>query len=117
MKTILRATLSADGDYAQATPDNPPRPEALRDFAEHAKAHGNFIVGRKTFEGFAANGPNPEFADLNIVVVSSQPVLVSGVNWTTTPSLALRHLEERGHKTALLSGGESYTMRSLPMAS
>ena len=39
--------------------------------------------------------------------MSSQPVLVSGVNWTTTPSLALRHLEERGHKTALLSGGES----------
>lgn len=107
MKTILWATLSANGNYAQSTPDNPPKPEALRDFAEHAKAHGNFVVGRKTFEGFAANGPNPEFADLDIVVVSSQPVIVPGVIWAATPSLALRRLEDLGRHTALLSGGES----------
>lgn len=105
MKTILWATLSANGNYAQATPDNRPRPEALRDFAAQATACGNFIVGRKTFDGFAANGPNPAFAGLDVVVVSSQPVLVPGVTWAATPSLALRHLEERGHKAALLSGG------------
>jgi dihydrofolate reductase len=105
MKTILWATLSANGNYAQATPDNPPRPEALRDFAAQATACGNFIVGRKTFEGFAANGPNPTFEGIDIVVVSSQPVLVPGVTWAAKPSQALRHMEDRGHKTALLSGG------------
>jgi dihydrofolate reductase len=74
MKAILSATLSANGNYARATPDNPPRPEALRDFAAQATACGNFIVGRKTFEGFAANGPNPAFAGLDIVVVSRRGV-------------------------------------------
>jgi dihydrofolate reductase len=107
MKTILWATLSANGNYARSSADNPPRPEALRDFAQHAKAHGNFIVGRKTFEGFAANGPDPNFAALDIVVVSSRPVSISGVTWACSPSVALKHLEEHGHTTALLSGGES----------
>jgi dihydrofolate reductase len=83
----------------------PPRPEARRDFAAQATACGNFIVGLKTFEGFAANGPNPAFAGLDIVVVSSRLVGVPGVTWAATPSQALRHLEERGHKAALLSGG------------
>jgi hypothetical protein len=81
MKTIPWATLSANGNYAQATPDNPPRPEAPRDFAARATACGNFIVGRKTFEGFVANGPNSASAGLDIVVVSSRPVLVPGVTW------------------------------------
>lgn len=107
MKTILWATLSANGNYARATPGNPPRPEALRDFAAQAAACGNFIVGRKTFEGFADNGPNPAFAGLDIVVVSSRPVHVPGVIWAATPSQALRRLEGRGHKAALLSGGAS----------
>jgi dihydrofolate reductase len=107
MKTVLWATLSANGNYAQSTPDYPPRPEALRDFAEHAKAHGNFIVGRKTFEGFAANGPNPAFASIDIVVVSSRPISGPGLTCVATPGEALRHLRERGHEAALLSGGQS----------
>jgi hypothetical protein len=105
MRTVLWATLSANGNYAQSKPDNPPLPEALRDFAEHAKACGNFVVGRKTFEGFMAQGPNPAFAGLDIIVVSKQPLSVPGITWAPAPRVALEHLRERGHKTAFLSGG------------
>ena len=71
MKTILWATLTANGNYAQSSAENPPKPEALADFAAQAKTAGNFIVGRKTFEGFAANGGGP-FGDLDIVVTYTQ---------------------------------------------
>ena len=54
MKTILWATLSANGNYARASAEHPPKPEATADFAEHALAHGNFIVGRRTFEAVQA---------------------------------------------------------------
>ena len=52
IKTILWATLTANGNYARATAERPPRPEALADFAAQATAAGNFIAGRRTFEAF-----------------------------------------------------------------
>jgi dihydrofolate reductase len=107
VKVTLWATLSANGNYARGTPENPPRPEALADFRQHALAHGNFIVGRKTFEGFAARGPNPDFRDLDIVVVSRSGSAIEGVLGATSPSAALGLLTGRGHARALLSGGES----------
>ena len=51
MKTILWATLSANGNYAQSSPENPPKKEAFDDFVKQARAAGNLIVGRRTFEG------------------------------------------------------------------
>ena len=48
MKTILWATLTANGNYAQSGPENPPKKEALEDFTAHAKAAG---IGRRSFEG------------------------------------------------------------------
>jgi dihydrofolate reductase len=106
MKLILWATLSANGNYARATLENPPRPQALQDFEKHAKAAGNFIVGRATFEGFAARGPNPAFASMDTVVVSRRPLSIPGVLSATSPQGAIELLRERGHATALLSGGE-----------
>jgi dihydrofolate reductase len=106
MKVILWATLSANGNYSRATPENPPRLQALQDFEKHAKAAGNFVVGRVTFEGFAARGPNPAFATMDIVVVSRQPLSIPGVLTAQSPQAALELLKQRGHQTALLSGGE-----------
>lgn len=106
MKVTLWATLSANGNYARNTPENPPRQEALQDFQLQALAAGNFIVGRKTFEGFAANGPNPAFANLDIVVISRKPNTFPGVLSATSPREAIELLQRRGHKVALLSGGE-----------
>ena len=53
MKTILWATLTANGNYAQSGPENPPKKEALEDFTAHAKAAG---IGRRSFEGMVGNG-------------------------------------------------------------
>lgn len=107
MKVTLWATLSANGNYARGTPENPPRAEALADFRQEALAHGNFIVGRKTFEGFAARGPNPDFRDLDIVVVSRRDTPMTGVLSATSPRAALALLAARSHGKALISGGET----------
>jgi dihydrofolate reductase len=113
MKTILWATLSANGNYARASAAHPPKPEATADFATHALGHGNFIVGRRTFEAFAAQparagagaAPNP-FASTTIVVVS-RTLATPNVLRAATPEASLAVLRERGHTTALLAGGET----------
>ncbi|WP_248927600.1 dihydrofolate reductase family protein [Paenibacillus hamazuiensis] len=114
MKTILWATLTANGNYAQSGPDNPPKKEALDDFAAHTKAAGNFIVGRRTFMGMQdssrvsqeeqanANGP---FAGLDIVVISKSIQDIPGVTVVRSPQEALNYLRQKGHQTALISGG------------
>jgi dihydrofolate reductase len=104
MKTILWATLTANGNYAQSSAENPPKPETLNDFAAQARATSNFIVGRKTFESFAANGGGP-FADIDIVVVSQSARAIPGAQLVRSPQEALDYLQTKGHQTALLVGG------------
>ncbi|MGP7816560.1 dihydrofolate reductase family protein [Niallia sp. 01092] len=104
MKTILWATLTGNGNYAQSSAEHPPKKEALADFAAHAKAAGNFIVGRKTFEGFQASGSG-NFTDIDIVVVSKSVKKIPGIKIVGSPQEALNYLQEKGYKTVLLSGG------------
>jgi dihydrofolate reductase len=107
MKTILWATLSANGNYAQSSPENPPKKEAIDDFAKHAKAAGNFIVGRRTFEAMAANNGNGGglFADLDIVVVSKNVDAIPGVTIARSPQEALNYLRQKGHQTSVVAAG------------
>jgi dihydrofolate reductase len=107
MKTILWATLTANGNYAQSDPDNPPKSEALADFAAHARAAGNFIVGRRTFEGMRGNGGSGPFGEIDIVVISrnADAAEVPGIKIARSPRVALDYLRSKGHETALISGG------------
>ncbi|QBD76827.1 dihydrofolate reductase [Ktedonosporobacter rubrisoli] len=104
MKTILWATLSANGNYAQSSAENPPKTEAVNDFVNQARAVGNFIVGRKTFESFATNGGGP-FSGLDIVVVSQSAKELPGAQVVASPKEALAYLQAKGHQRALLVGG------------
>lgn len=104
MKTILWATLTANGNYAQSSAENPPKAEALNDFATLVRATGNFIVGRRTFEGFQASGASP-FSDIDIVVISTSLKDLPGVKVVGSPQEALGYLQGKGHQTALLAGG------------
>ncbi|MNV28336.1 Dihydrofolate reductase [compost metagenome] len=105
MKTILWATLSANGNYAQSGPENPPKKEALNDFATHAKAAGNFIVGRRTFEAMRGNGGPGPFGEVDIVVISRNAADIPGAKVARSPQEALDYLQQKGHQTALISGG------------
>ncbi|MGO4373729.1 dihydrofolate reductase family protein [Paenibacillus sp. 2TAB19] len=105
MKTILWATLTSNGNYAQSGPENPPKKEALNDFATHVKMTGNFIVGRRTFEAMRGNGGPGPFADIDIVVVSKNTWDIEGVTVVRSPQEALAYLQQKGHTTALISGG------------
>ena len=104
MKTILWAALTANGNYAQSSPEHPPKQEALDDFATQARAAGNFIVGRRTFEGMQASGGG-SFDGIDIVVLSSRHKEIPGVKLVSSPQEALNYLQEKGHTIALLSGG------------
>jgi dihydrofolate reductase len=104
MKTILWATLTANGNYAQSSGEHPPKKEALNDFVTHAKAAGNFIVGRRTFESMQGSGGGP-FADIDIVVVSSSIKEIPGIKLVGSPQEALNYLQEKGYPTALIAGG------------
>jgi dihydrofolate reductase len=111
MKTILWATLTANGNYARSTPAHPPKPQALADFAAQVALHGNFIVGRQTFQEFQSQPRRQDssaastFAKTDIVVVS-RTLQMPGVTCVPSPEAALAHLRERGHSTALVAGGE-----------
>ncbi|MGZ5968773.1 MAG: dihydrofolate reductase family protein [Polyangiales bacterium] len=107
MRTILWATLSANGNYARSTPRNPPKQEALADFAELTRTHGNFVVGRRTFEEFQARAGAP-MAKTDIVVVSTTLTIPAGAPATSAkdPRAALAVVRERGHETAVVVGGE-----------
>ncbi|MFB9326650.1 dihydrofolate reductase family protein [Paenibacillus aurantiacus] len=105
MKTILWATLTANGNYAQSSPENPPRQEALADFVTQANAAGNFIVGRRTFENMRAGGGPGPFGEIDIVVVSKHAADIPGVKVARSPQEALAYLQQKGHRTALISGG------------
>ena len=104
MKTILWAALTANGNYAQSSPEHPPKMEALDDFAAQAKAAGNFIVGRRTFEGMPAVGGSAR-GNIDMVVLSQSIREIPGVQCVATPQAALTYLQARGHTTALLAGG------------
>jgi dihydrofolate reductase len=104
MKTILWATLTANGTYAQSSPEHPPKREALDDFARQARAVGNFILGRRTFEVIQAIRGGA-FSDVDIVVVSSSVTELPGVKLVGSPQAALNYLQTKGHQTALLAGG------------
>jgi dihydrofolate reductase len=107
MKTILWATLTANGNYAQSSPENPPKKEAFDDFATNAKAAGNFIVGRRTFEGMLTNGGvgGGPFAEIDIVLVSKNAAEIPGVTVAKSPQEALNYLQQKGHQTALIGAG------------
>ncbi len=104
MKTILWATLTANGNYAQSSAEHPPKPEAFSDFVAHAKAAGNFIVGRKTFEGMLASGGNP-FGEIDIVVVSQNVKEIPVAKVVGSPQEALNYLQSKGHTIALVGAG------------
>lgn len=113
MKTIVWATLTANGNYARATAAHPPRKQALSDFAANAKTTRNFIVGRRTFEEFRADPSRSAedaaqaFAELAIVVVSGTDPRLPGVEHAASPAGALKALEQRGYTSALVAGGET----------
>lgn len=115
MKTILWATLTANGNYAQSSAENPPKKEAFEDFVMQVKAAGNFITGRQSFQNMQAGksrvadseGENDgdAFADIDIVVISRSLGDIQGVQVVRSPQDALDYLQEKGHQKALLSGG------------
>jgi len=107
MKTILWATLTANGNYATNSREHPPKREALEDFAAQVTRAGSFVVGRRTFESFQAQpSSGPAFGDVSIVVVS-KTLAIPGVTCVAGPREALDHLARQGRTSVVIAGGET----------
>jgi len=104
MKTILWGTLVANGNFAQIGEGRPTHQVAFGDFLARAQATGNFIVGRKTFEGFAASGEG-SMGNIDVVLVSQSIKEIPGVKVVRSPREALTYLQAKGYATTLLAGG------------
>ncbi|MFI6901745.1 dihydrofolate reductase family protein [Nonomuraea sp. NPDC050394] len=102
MRTILYASITPDGRLHRAEGGHRIPPAILMDFLAGAREAGNLIMGRGTFSLMA--GPQ-ELAGLDVVVLSRRRQDLEGAHVAASPAEALRHLEARGHGTALLSGG------------
>jgi dihydrofolate reductase len=105
MKTILWAAVTANGTYMHGGQSYHWPKEVFEDFDRCAAQAGNCIIGRKTHEEYAGSGG--DFGRIDVVVVSRTPRAIPGVKHVTSPREALLHLEERGHVTALVGGGDS----------
>ncbi|GAA3735504.1 hypothetical protein GCM10022225_17700 [Plantactinospora mayteni] len=108
MKTILYASLTANGHVVRSGPDHEIPPEVLTDFIGQVRQHRNLVVGRRTFDLVSAGGGGGggAFAGVEVVVLSRHaPAPRGGYVVVASPADALRHLADRGHHTALLGGG------------
>jgi dihydrofolate reductase len=104
VKVILWASLSANGNYSQATPENPPPLQVLQDVQARSQEAGCVIFGRSTYEEIMSRGQDPASLKVDIVVVSKTSI--NGVLSAPSPSAALGLLQKRGHKAVVVGGGE-----------
>jgi dihydrofolate reductase len=107
VRTIVYASLTANGHFGRADDGRSIRPEVLTDFVAHVKQAGNVIMGRHTFDlmrsvpaGSAMSG-----TDSDLVVLSGSVHELAGVQVARRPEEALAALERLGHDTALVGGG------------
>lgn len=81
------------------------------EFISASKDIGNFIIGRKTYEAVQSWGEGysfDNFSDLDRVIVSRQDNFAAhGYTIANSAESALKALQEKGHKTALVVGGST----------
>ena len=111
MKIILYMAISVNGIIA--------RKNGAEDFLSHenwekfeslAKEHGNFVVGRKTYEAVKSWGENYNFdtiTNVEKVVISQNPSLTLNETYTVarSPKAAIEKLSQKGFKNILVTGG------------
>lgn len=112
MKVTLYMAMSANGFIARENGDEDfLSHENWKKFCELANDFGNFIVGRKTYEIVRDWKENYSFDDLKVdkVIISRDDNFSVATSYTlaSSPQDALKKLEARGFKKALLTGGST----------
>ncbi|MBS1718270.1 MAG: dihydrofolate reductase family protein [Armatimonadetes bacterium] len=105
MTTILWAALMANGNYMHGDSGYRWKKQVFEDFDACMLEAGNCIIGRKTYEEYAGAGGS--FGNTEIVVVSRTNREIPGISCVTSPTEAIKHLEEKGFKKVLVGGGDS----------
>ncbi len=111
MRVTLFMAISANGLIAQEDgSEDFLSHENWETFASLVAQFGNFIVGSKTYEA-VKSWDEPygldDFPNADRVIVSDNPnyQLDQGYTLANSPHDALKHLQEKGFKKALLTGG------------
>lgn len=113
MKVTLYMAMSVNGMIARKDgSEDFLSNENWKTFVSLAEEHGNFIVGRKTYDAVKAWDEDFGFDDLldiEKIIVSSDPGQKLDVGYTPalSPQDALETLSKRGLKNALVTGGSA----------
>lgn len=105
MRTLLYASLSANGFIVRPNAGHEIPREVLTDFHAHVHRAGNVVIGRQTFLLLRSSGSSEAFRDIDIVVLSATLDETPGAIVARSPDEALNHVTARGHQTALIGGG------------
>src|SRR3989338_5829035 len=106
MKVILYMAMTANGMIARENDEAPSSKVVWREYYKFIKQNKNIIVGRRTYE-LMKNANEFEKLGNPITVVISSRMSGNGGNtfFVMNPEEALKKLEKKGFKIAVIGGG------------
>jgi dihydrofolate reductase len=104
MNVTLYMAMSTDGFVAGPEGETPWSDEEWEAFTEVVQAHGNIIVGHRTYT-IMKNKELSRIGKPFVVVVAKQPIDDQSCHNAASPRAALALLQQHGFSSALLAGG------------
>jgi len=108
MKVTVIANISANGKVLLS--DNPAHVAsqgAMAFYLNRAKAAGNLVVGKKTYDFFQQipTASQDAFSGIEIVLLSASPLIVDKHQVVSSPEEAIKYLAAKGFGEVAVGGG------------
>jgi len=110
MKVVLYMAMSVNGYAAKENDDTPWSDGEWKNYAKMVKKAGNLIVGRRTYEIMKKANEFEKIGNPFVVVVSHENKNEKGAVFVKSPKDAVKLLNEKGFKMALVGGGGKLNM-------
>ncbi|MFC7523150.1 dihydrofolate reductase family protein [Parapedobacter sp. GCM10030251] len=108
MKVTLIANISVNGKVLLSDhPDHVAPQGAMAFYLNRAKAVGNLVVGKKTYETFQQipSDQKEAFSGIEIVLLSTEPFATDNPKVVNSPEAAIKYLSEKGFEEIAVGGG------------
>lgn len=108
MKVTLIANISVNGKVLLSDhPDHVAPKGAMAFYLNRAKAVGNLVIGKKTFEIFQQIPSDQQgaFSGIEIVLLATEPFTTDKHQVVNSPEAAIKYLSEKGFEEIAVGGG------------
>lgn len=108
MKVTLIANISVNGKVLLSDhPDHVAPQGAMAFYLNRAKAVGNLVVGKKTYEIFQQipSDQKDAFSGIEIVLLATAPFATDKHKVVSSPEAAITYLSEKGFEEIAVGGG------------